>query len=34
MAIRNIVKFGDEILEKECRKVEKFDGSFISFWMI
>lgn len=26
MAIRNIVKFGDEILEKECRKVEKFDG--------
>lgn len=25
MAIRNIVKFGDDILEKECRKVEKFD---------
>lgn len=25
MAIRNIVKFGDEILNKECRKVEKFD---------
>ena len=25
MAIRNIVKFGDEVLEKECRKVEKFD---------
>ena len=26
MAIRNIVKFGDEVLEKECRKVEKFDA--------
>ena len=25
MAIRKIVKFGDEVLEKECRKVEKFD---------
>ena len=26
MAIRNIVKFGDEVLNKECRKVEKFDA--------
>lgn len=25
MAIRNIVKFGDDVLRKECRKVEKFD---------
>ena len=25
MAIRKIVKFGDDVLEKECRKVEKFD---------
>ena len=25
MAIRNIVRFGDKILEKECRKVEVFD---------
>ena len=25
MAIRRIVKFGDSVLEKECRKVEKFD---------
>lgn len=25
MAIRNIVQFGDEILTKECRPVEKFD---------
>lgn len=25
MAIRNIVKFGDDILAKECRPVEKFD---------
>ena len=25
MAIRNIVKFGDPVLEKECRKVEVFD---------
>ena len=25
MAIRNIVKFGDEVLEKECRDVVKFD---------
>lgn len=25
MAIRNIVKFGDDVLKKECRKVEKFD---------
>lgn len=25
MAIRNIVKFGDGVLEKECRKVEVFD---------
>ncbi len=26
MAIRNIVQFGDNVLEKECRKVEKFDA--------
>lgn len=26
MAIRNIVQFGDSVLEKECRKVENFDG--------
>lgn len=25
MAIRNIVKSGDPVLEKKCRKVEKFD---------
>ena len=25
MAIRNIVQFGDDILNKECRRVEKFD---------
>lgn len=25
MAIRNIVRFGDDILAKECRPVEKFD---------
>lgn len=25
MAIRNIVKFGDDVLKKECRPVEKFD---------
>ncbi len=25
MAIRNIVKFGDEVLNKECRTVEAFD---------
>lgn len=25
MAIRNIVKFGEEILNKKCRPVEKFD---------
>lgn len=25
MAIRNIVKFGDEVLKKKCRKVEVFD---------
>ena len=25
MAIRNIVQFGDSVLEKECRKVEQFD---------
>ena len=25
MAIRKIVKFGDSVLEKECRPVEKFD---------
>ena len=26
MAIRNIVQFGDSVLEKECRKVEQFDA--------
>lgn len=26
MAIRNIVKFGDEVLTKKCRTVEKIDG--------
>ncbi len=26
MAIRNIVKFGDSVLEKECRPVESFDA--------
>lgn len=25
MAIRNIVKFGDDVLTKKCRTVEKFD---------
>ena len=25
MAIRNIVKYGDDILTKKCRKVEKID---------
>ena len=25
MAIRNIVKFGDDVLKKQCRKVESFD---------
>ncbi len=25
MAIRNIVKFGEDVLKKECRPVEKFD---------
>ena len=25
MAIRNIVKFGEEVLNKKCRPVEKFD---------
>ena len=25
MAIRNIVQFGDDVLKKECRPVEKFD---------
>lgn len=25
MAFRNIVKFGDDVLKKECRPVEKFD---------
>lgn len=25
MAIRNIVQFGDDVLKKECRRVEKFD---------
>ena len=27
MAIRNIVKYGDDILEKKCRKVEVIDDS-------
>ena len=26
MAIRNIVQFGDNVLNKECRPVEKFDA--------
>lgn len=26
MAIRNIVRFGEDVLNKECRKVEKFDA--------
>ncbi len=26
MAIRNIVRFGDDVLEKECRTVESFDA--------
>lgn len=26
MAIRNIVKYGDDVLTKKCRAVEKFDG--------
>ena len=26
MAIRNIVKYGDDILRKKCRNVEKFDS--------
>ena len=26
MALRNIVKTGDEVLTKMCRPVEKFDG--------
>ena len=25
MAIRNIVKFGDDVLNKKCRPVDKFD---------
>ncbi len=25
MAVRNIVKYGDEVLQKKCRTVEKFD---------
>lgn len=25
MAVRNVVKYGDEVLEKKCRPVEKFD---------
>ena len=25
MAIRKIVRFGDSVLEKECRYVEQFD---------
>lgn len=29
MAIRNIVKEGDPILNKVCRKVEKFDGKLL-----
>ena len=31
MAIRNIVKEGDGILEKKCRPVEKFDPKL---WML
>ena len=27
MAIRNIVQFGDNVLNKECRPVEKFDAT-------
>lgn len=30
MAIRNIVKFGDDILTKKCREVEKIDGRIIT----
>ena len=30
MAIRNIVKEGDEVLHKKCRPVEKFDGKLAS----
>lgn len=26
MAIRNIVRFGEDVLNKECRKVEQFDA--------
>lgn len=29
MAIRNIVKLGDEILKKKCREVKKIDGRII-----
>ncbi len=30
MAIRNIVKLGDDILEKKCRTVEKIDDKIIT----
>ena len=30
MAIRNIVKFGDDVLTKNCRKVEKIDDRIIT----
>ncbi len=30
MAIRNIVKYGDEVLNKKCRKVEVFDDRLAS----
>lgn len=30
MAIRNIVKFGDDVLTKKCRKVEKIDDRIIT----
>lgn len=30
MAIRNIVKFGDDILTKKCRRVEKIDDRIIT----
>ncbi len=30
MAIRNIVKYGDEVLTKKCRKVEVFDERLAS----
>ena len=30
MAIRNIVKYGDDVLEKKCRAVEKIDDRIIT----